>query len=306
MNPPRPRKAEVVLSGEPGKLLSVISSINASEKYDGRLLQRFTRRLRRLADLVNSGEVEKKTVTEALKLPRDEEAPPPLQETAPRQNRGVPRRHPEARREEAQRGQKTLCEKEKLHPDLQGHPGGGRGARRGREAPRENPEHRLQGQKAGQQPRRGRQLQHQTPHILQVGVGARGEALPPGTLFTYLPGNRGGSPPLSLRHHQEEAGPRAPPPAHHHEVHRQEGKNNHQNHLHPLRGRREGGGPLLPQEPGENLPQAEDGDPPPEKRTPKPIKEHTYYIVPSLLSENTFIMKKYFKKIMSLTSLISL
>ena len=70
VNPPRPRKAEVVLSGEPGKLLSVISSINASEKYDGRLLQRFTRRLRRLADLVNSGEVEKKTVTEALKLLR--------------------------------------------------------------------------------------------------------------------------------------------------------------------------------------------------------------------------------------------
>ena len=70
VNPPRPRKAEVVLSGEPGKLLNVISSINASEKYDGRLLQRFTRRLRRLADLVNSGEVEKKTVTEALKLLR--------------------------------------------------------------------------------------------------------------------------------------------------------------------------------------------------------------------------------------------
>ena len=79
VNPPRPRKAPgVVLSGEPGKLLSVISSINASEKYDGRLLQRFTRRLRRLADLVNSGEVEKRTVTEALKLPRDEEAPPLL------------------------------------------------------------------------------------------------------------------------------------------------------------------------------------------------------------------------------------
>jgi len=153
VNPPRPRKAEVVLSGEPGKLLSVIGSINASEKYDGRLpaaLHPPPPPPRRPSEQRGGREEDRHGSTQA---PQDEEAPPPLQETAPRQNRGVPRRHPEARREEAQRGQKTLCEKEKLHPDLQGHPGGGRGARRGREAPRENPEHRLQGRKAGQQPR---------------------------------------------------------------------------------------------------------------------------------------------------------
>jgi len=68
MNPPKPRKAQVVLEGELRRLLEVIMLINTHRKYDGRLLQRFTRTLRRLAELVASGEVDRRDVGETLKL----------------------------------------------------------------------------------------------------------------------------------------------------------------------------------------------------------------------------------------------
>ena len=68
MNPPKPRKAQVLLEGDLRKLLEVIMLINTHRKYDGRLLQRFTRALRRLTELVVSGEVDKRDVWETLKL----------------------------------------------------------------------------------------------------------------------------------------------------------------------------------------------------------------------------------------------
>lgn len=70
VNPPRPRKAEIVLDGELGKLFDMVTLINANRKYDGRLLQRFTRVLRRLAALTSSGEIERRDVEETLKLLR--------------------------------------------------------------------------------------------------------------------------------------------------------------------------------------------------------------------------------------------
>ncbi len=68
MSPPKPRKAQVTLEGELGRLLEVVMLINTHRKYEGRLLQRFTRTLRRLVELVVSGEVERREVEETLKL----------------------------------------------------------------------------------------------------------------------------------------------------------------------------------------------------------------------------------------------
>ncbi|MHA1362073.1 MAG: hypothetical protein ACTSP1_05945 [Candidatus Freyarchaeota archaeon] len=68
VNPPKPKKASVTLEGETKKLFDVVARINASQNYDGRLLQSFTRILRRLTELVLEGELERREVLEALKF----------------------------------------------------------------------------------------------------------------------------------------------------------------------------------------------------------------------------------------------
>ncbi|MBS7249837.1 MAG: hypothetical protein KIH08_04475 [Candidatus Freyarchaeota archaeon] len=68
VNPQKPKKASVTLEGETKKLLDAVTHINASQNYDGRLLQRFTRILRRLTELVLEEKLEKREVLEVLKL----------------------------------------------------------------------------------------------------------------------------------------------------------------------------------------------------------------------------------------------
>jgi len=68
VNPQKPKKASVTLEGETKKLFDVITRINVSQNYDGRLLQRFTRILRHLTELVVGGELERREVLEVLKF----------------------------------------------------------------------------------------------------------------------------------------------------------------------------------------------------------------------------------------------
>lgn len=68
VNPQKPKKANVTLEGETKKFFDVVTRINASQNYDGRLLQRFTRILRRLTELVLEGELARREVLEVLKF----------------------------------------------------------------------------------------------------------------------------------------------------------------------------------------------------------------------------------------------